>query len=79
MEILALLQACVGDEVEGVLEDDVALDRIMRRRRGIGDVFRPAIGLDRLVPGAEHAPDVRGHVLGVARRRRNLRLDFGGV
>ena len=58
-----------------VLGVQVVADRLLRLRR----LHRRDVGVDRFLPVADAGVDVRRHVLGVRRGRRDLGVAVGGV
>jgi hypothetical protein len=58
-----------------ILGEQIIADRLFRLRR----LYRGDVGTDRLLPVADAGIDVRRHVLGVRRGRRDLRVAVGGV
>ena len=70
--VLAKLEVGIDHVVLGV---QIVADRLLRLR----GLHRGDVGVDRLLPIADAGVDVRRHVLGVRRGRRDLGVAVGGV
>ena len=76
LRVLAELQVGVDREVVLVEPQDRAGHAL--RRVLLGGGRRQQVRLDRVLPVTEHREDVRGHVQGMWRRRRDLGIAAGG-
>ncbi len=70
--VLAELEVGIDHVILGV---QIVADRLLRLR----GLHRGDVGIDRLLPVADAGVDVRRHVLGVRRGRRDLGVSVGGV